>query len=234
MAYTKKTATENNEEGLPLEDTQEEPTVAKQTSSKANQKDDKDKEIEQLKAQIALLMDMMTKQNASTNTEAMKNSLLDEVIVVHLVERAPGLTTHIELTTTTLDMAKFGEQRTLDRRQAEELAGKYRSFFEKGIIALGAGNEEFADRCGLKTVASYRYLSNDFLEKLATMDVKELEKFYGLVDAGHKAFIVEYFQRKSIEGDPRFKDSVKLEALNRLSGNAVSGVMLDMQKATEE
>ena len=131
-------------------------------------------------------------------------------------------------------MAKFGEQRTLDRRQAEELAGKYRSFFEKGIIAFGAGNEEFAERCGLKTTTDYRYCTPDFLQKLANASVAELEKIYGLVDAGHKAFIVEYFQRKSIEGDPRFKDSVKLEALNRLSGNALSGVILDFQKTTEE
>ena len=228
MAYVKKTDVENEEEmnNATVE-------AVEKPARKASKPDDKDTQIAELKAQVEMLMAMMAHGGYGATLEA-KNSLLDEVTLVHLVERAPGLTTHIELSTTTLDMAKFGEQRTLDRRQAEELAGKYRAFFEKGIIAFGAGNEEFAERCGLRSMADYRYLSPDFLEKLAAADVKELEKIYGLVDAGHKAFILEYFQRKTIEGDPRFKNSVKLEALNRLSGNAVSGVMLDLQRTNEE
>ena len=231
MAYTKKTTTENveTEENTTLDIA---PKTTAEPKKAAPAKEDKDKKIEELEAQIAMLMNMMMNRNNSEDKA--KNSLLDEIVLVHLVERAAGLTTHIELTTTTLDMAKFGEQRTLDRRQAEELAGKYRSFFEKGIIAFGAGNEEFAERCGLKTIKDYRYVTPDFLQKLANASVSELENIYNLVDAGHKAFIVEYFQRKSIEGDPRFKDSVKLEALNRLSGNALPGVILDFQKTTEE
>ena len=238
MAYVKKTETENEEavtaqSSAPATESGDEGRSAAKATKTAG-KDNKDKEIEELKAQLAVLMAMVANQNNASAEQKATNSLLDEIYVVHLVERAPGLTTHIELTTTTLDMTQFGEQRTLDRRQAEERAGKYRSFFAKGIIAFGAGNEEFAERCGLKTTSDYRYCTPDFLEKLGTVSVGELEKIYGLVDNGHKAFIVEYFQRKAIEGDPRFKDSVKLEALNRLSGNALSGVMLDFQKTNEE
>ena len=211
--------------------TENEEVIAKPGRKAAAKTDTKDAEIAELKAQIAMLMSMMVNNRNGSAEE--KNSLLDEVTVVHLVERAPGLTTHIELTTTTLDMAKFGEQRTLDRRQAEELAGKYRSFFEKGIISFGAGNEEFAERCGLKTVKSYTYMTPDFVDKLGTLEVKDLEKLYKTVDAGHKAFILEYFQRKAIEGDPAFKNSVKIEALNRLSNNAMSGVALDLQTENE-
>ena len=211
--------------------TENEEVISKPGRKAAPKTDTKDAEIAELKAQIAMLMSMMANNRNGSPEE--KNSLLDEVTVVHLVERAPGLTTHIELKTTTLDMAKFGEQRTLDRRQAEELAGKYRSFFEKGIISFGAGNEEFAERCGLKTVKSYKYMTPDFVDKLGTLEVKDLEKLYKTVDAGHKAFILEYFQRKAIEGDPAFKNSVKIEALNRLSNNAMSGVALDLQTENE-
>lgn len=163
-----------------------------------------------------------------------KNSLNEEVVLVHLKENAPGLTTHIELSNLTIDMSAFGEERTLDRRQAEELAGKYRKFFDRGVIAFGSGSEHLASKFGLKSVNDYSYVNKDFVKKLGTLSLVELENLYNKLSDGHKQFVIEYFKRKILEKDPNFNDIHKIEMLNRVSNGAMSGTTLDMKREAEE
>lgn len=163
-----------------------------------------------------------------------KNSLNEEVVLVHLKENAPGLTTHIELSNLTIDMSAFGEERTLDRRQAEELAGKYRKFFDRGVIAFGSGSEHLASKFGLKSVNDYSYVNKDFVKKLGTLSLVELENLYNKLSDGHKKFVIEYFKRKILEKDPNFNDIHKIEMLNRVSDGAMSGTTLDMKREAEE
>ena len=160
-------------------------------------------------------------------------SLNDEVTLVHLIENAPGLTTHIELSNITMDLSAFGEERTLDRRQAEEISGKYRKWFEKGIIAFGANGDELASKFGLKSVNDYSYINKNFVKQLGSLSLLELENLYKKVGDGHKKFIISYFKRKIVEGDPAFKDVHKIEMLNRVSGGAMSGTTLDLQREAE-
>ena len=163
-----------------------------------------------------------------------KNSLNEEVVLVHLKENAPGLTTHIELSNLTIDMSAFGEERTLDRRQAEELAGKYRKFFDRGVIAFGSGSEHLASKFGLKSVNDYSYVNKDFVKKLGTLSLVELENLYNKLSDGHKKFVIEYFKRKILEKDPNFNDIHKIEMLNRVSDGAMSRTTLDMKREAEE
>lgn len=187
-------------------------------------------QVNQLSEMVKMLTGLLA--NANTNKQE-KNSLLDEVKIVHLVERDSGLSTHIELSNRKIDMHKFGEERTLDRREAEELCGRHRKFFELGIIAFGAGSEEFAKKFGLKSVTQYEYIESGFVERLGRLSPIELEDLYGKLCQGHKAFIIEYFKRKISENDPAFKNAQKIEVLNRLSDGAMSGVLLDMRVERE-
>ena len=163
-----------------------------------------------------------------------KNSLNEEVVLVHLKENAPGLTTHIELSNLTIDMSAFGEERTLDRRQAEELAGKYRKFFDRGVIAFGSGSEHLASKFGLKSISDYSYVNKDFVKKLGALSLVELENLYNKLSDGHKQFVIEYFKRKILEKDPNFNNIHKIEMLNRVSDGAMSGTTLDMKREAEE
>jgi len=193
--------------------------------------------IEALKAQNDLLAKMI--MNGGNNAQAaiqMPNSLTQEATLVHLVECAPGLSTHIELSNTTIDMSAFGEERILDRRQCEEIAGKYRKFFDKGIIAFGKDGEELASRFGLKSLADYTYIKNnkDFVKQLGNLSTIELENLWNKLADGHRKFIVEYFKRQILAKNPLFKDIHKVELLNRLSGGAMSGTTLDFKREAEE
>lgn len=226
MAYTKKDG---------------EVSATKATTTKVAETK-RDAELEALKAQFAELKatnDLLVKllQNGGMNTAQTAQvpaSLAQEVTLVHLVERDPGLTTHIELSNLTIDMAAFGEERILDRRQCEEIAGKYRKFFEKGIIAFGKDGEELASRFGLQSLNDYTYINKDFVRQLGGLSLIELENLWNKLAEGHKKFIIEYFKRRIVANDPAFKDIHKVELLNRLSGGAMSGTTLDFKREAEE
>ena len=190
-----------------------------------------EKQNAELQSQLSSLMKMVADSKDKQAAPVMEQSSLnEEVRIVHLIQRASGLSTYIHLSTIDISMSAFGEERTLDRRQAEELVGKYRYLFDEGIIAFGAGNEELANRLSVKSMNAYGYIGPDFLNSVAEMSALQLEDLYKKVCDGHKTFLVEYFKRKNIEKDPRFMDPSKIDVLNRLSGRAMFDVLLDRER----
>lgn len=193
---------------------------------------DQSAEIAALKAQIEMLTKMMAAGiGAQAPAPAQSSSLLEEVKVVHLRDCIPGTTTHIHLSNRDLDFSSFGATLTLDRRQAEELAGgTAKKFFDRGVIAFGEGSEEIAKTLGVKSMRDYEFMGSDFVKRLGTMSVYELEDIYNKLCDGLRGFIIEYFKRKILEKDPAFNDIHKIEVLNRLSDGAMSDVILDRQR----
>ena len=168
---------------------------------------------------------MLTKlisDNAASTNAPPSNPLYDRVKIVHLIERAPDLYTDIKLDTTSIRFSSFGEERSITYQQAEELAGKCRKLFNRGEIAFGAENSDIAERFGLKSVKDYAFMGSDFVKRLGTMNVYELEDIYNKLCDGHKKFVIEYFKRKIIDGDPAFNEIHKIELLQRLSNGAMS------------
>ena len=223
MAYTKK--------NVEMEEAAEK-TDAVNVDKEAAAPIDQSAEIAALKAQIEMLTKMMAAGiGTSPATAAPKSSLLEEVKVVHLRECIPGTTTHIRLSNRDLDFASFGATLTLDRRQAEELAGgTTKKFFDRGVIAFGEGSEELAKTLGVKSMQDYEFMGSDFVKRLGTMNVYRLEDIYNKLCYGLRGFIIEYFKRKILEKDPAFNDVHKIEVLNRLSDGAMSDVILDRQR----
>lgn len=223
MAYTKK-----NVETVEAVEKADVAGVNKETATPTDQS----AEIAALKAQIEMLTKMMAAGiGAQAPAPAQSSSLLEEVKVVHLRDCIPGTTTHIHLSNRDLDFSSFGATLTLDRRQAEELAGgTAKKFFDRGVIAFGEGSEEIAKTLGVKSMRDYEFMGSDFVKRLGTMNVYELEDIYNKLCDGLRGFIIEYFKRKILEKDPAFNDIHKIEVLNRLSDGAMSDVILDRQR----
>lgn len=228
MANTKKTENENN---VKQDEVVENITEVVDNNVSEVEKLKKDNE-ELLKKFVELQQMFAQMQFAQSNVAPQpveKNSLMEEIKLIHLAQRAPGLATHIELSNMTIDMNAFLEERTLDRRQAEEIAGKYRTWFDKGIITFGDGCEDIAKRFALKSLKDYN-IQKDLMERIGRMSVKDLEETYNRLPKAMKASIIETFKRKIMQGDPAFKDSQKIEMLNRISRGAMSGTTLDMNR----
>lgn len=222
----------NTKKNIDAADEIEETTPVTTNSTNAAPSADQSAEIAALKAQIEMLTKLMTAGVGGQTTSATPtNSLSEEVRVVHLRECIPGTTTHIHLSNRDLDFSSFGATLTLDRRQAEELAGgSAKKFFDHGVIAFGEGNEDLANMLGVKSVKDYEFMGSDFVKRLGSMNVYELEDIYSKLCDGLRGFIIEYFKRKIVEGNPAFNDIHKIEVLNRLSDGAMSDVILDRQR----
>lgn len=228
MAYVKKTAVAEDS------NTEEKVEVATQPAAVA---DDKDAKIAALEASLAQMQEFMKAMmanmgNKPVETNSVKDTLFRYVTVVHLVERAPGLTTHIELSNgVILDFRTFGEEHTFTVQQAEELASKYRSWFDLGIFAFGADADDLAKRLNLKSVTQYSFAGSDFLNRLPDLDLYQLKELWDKMGQGHREFLIEYFKRKILAKVPAYDDIDKIELLNRLSNGGMESVILDRKNA---
>lgn len=225
MAYVKKTANAENTEVKEEEKAQSSEVVT----------DNKDAKIAALEASLAQMQEFMKAMMANmgntqqaSSVDAARDALFRYVTVVHLVERAPGLSTHIELSNgVILDFRSFGEQHTFTVQQAEELASRYRSWFEMGIFAFGADADDVAKRLNLKTVNQYSFAGSDFLNVLPSLDLRGLKDLWEKMGSGHREFLIEFFKRKILSKDPAYNDIDKIELLNRLSDGGMESVLLD-------
>lgn len=204
------------------ETTEEVVKETKPVETKSTKSDNVDEKLEKLTDLMAQFMQaMVTSQGNHGAKSVSENAEPDTVRIVHLVERAPGLTTYMKLSSTEVIFRKFGEERTLSFQAFQELVGKYRKWFDMGIISIAAGYEDLAERYGLNTAKNYP-MDSEFVKKLGDVSMYELENIFPKLPEAGKDFILSYWNRKVIEGDPNFKDARKIETLNRLSGECMT------------
>lgn len=228
MAYVKKSI-ENAETVTGSVEETAEKAVKNETAPAAAT--DQSAEIAALKAQIEMLTKMMAAGMGAAQTVVQAPEIgEDKVKIVHLYEYPEGLSTHLTYSNGYIDFYHFGQVRSLPYAVAEELVGRYRKLFDEGLLAIGEGSEKYADQFDVKTTKDYAFMGSDFVKRLGTMDVYELEKIYNKLCDSLRGFILEYFKRKIIEKDPAFNDIHKIEVLNRLSNGAMADILLDRQR----
>lgn len=207
--------------------TEEEITREKVAKTEKTEKDTKIEELEkankELKYQIDQILEML--KNSQTTPVTTKTGHPADVTIVHLVQRAPGLSTYIKLSNLDIVLTTFGEEFGLTPQQFDELAGKYRKFFETGILAVGDNCEYYAQRKKLKCANAY-HLNFNLFSELANVSVYDLESIYNQVEKPLKKSIAEYFKQRIIANDPAFKDIRKIEVLNRLTNG---GFAMELQ-----
>lgn len=190
------------------------------------------KQLEEMQAAFAKQKDqiqmLLAAMSSATTQGPHTDSLNDTIKIVHLVQRAPGLFTFIKLSSIEIAMENFGEERLVTIQQFEEMVSKYRSWFNSGMISVAAGYEKVAERYGLKTTKSYP-IDGDFVKELGNLPMDKIEEVYPKLPESGKDFVLGLWNRKVIEGDPKFRDIRKIETLNRLSDGALDQVILELK-----
>lgn len=177
-------------------------------------------EIQTLKTQNPQTVQTVS---ASSPTDELINLLANrkadrEVTVMHNMEMNGGLTTHIVLSSVTIDFRHVGEQRILTWQQFEECVSKYHSFFDKGILMLGPEDGELAERYGVPCVKEKVHaLTSRDIAKLPKMTPRELEDFVESLSDNDKEVVFSYWLGKCYERKEGFYDRYKMDVLNRLS-----------------
>ncbi len=162
----------------------------------------------------AQLKEMKNSQNSSMyQTDYSRASANDDVTVVYCSDslgcaKAGGVE---------LNFTRYGEEFIISRTQFDQLVGKYRSWFDKGILAVSYKNVDVAAAKGLKTDKELG-LSPDTLFSIGDMSSAQLENLWNsMKNKSQKESIVLYFKRKFIEGDPKFVNREKVDLMNRLT-----------------
>ncbi len=123
---------------------------------------------------------------------------------------------YIKTISTELYMNSYGEEFTLSKSQFDEVAGKYRRWFEKGILAVSHKNMDVAVSKGLPTDAD-NVLTREKLEAIGTMSVSDIENLWNSSTLNQKHCITAHVKRKFIEGDARYANREKIDLFNRLA-----------------
>lgn len=183
------------------------PAPKKSSTSAANKDKQHVKELENEIESLKLLLAQALNQNkASARTE--------DVTIVYMSESLGVVKAgNVELRCT-----KFGETFTVSRMDFDMIVGKYRDWFDQGILAVAPENIEVAAAKGVRTSDEYN-ISPDKLHRLGRMSVNEIEVFWNtLTKEEHKLSVTQYFKRKLIEGtEPGYRDRAKIDLLNRLT-----------------
>jgi hypothetical protein len=124
-----------------------------------------------------------------------------------------------------LNFTRWGEEFTMSRSQFDEVVGKYRSWFDQGILAVSGDTEEgikIAAAKGIKTHKEY-YLDSKKLESIGKMTVPQIEDLWNNTTLPkHRESIVTFVKRKFIEKDPAYHNREKIDLFNRLTNGAFS------------
>lgn len=206
-----------------------ETTFSNETELYKQLKDQFEKKIEEQNQNFSKQLADILQLLAKSQQYAINNKDEDKVKIVHLVQRVAKLTTYIKLSNLEIILRDLGEERTVTRQQFEELVGKYRDWFKKGIIGIAAGYENVAETYGLAVTKNYP-LTSEFMQNLGTYSMDKIEAVFSRLPESGKEFIIGYWSRKALSGDPQFRDIRKLEVLNRLSDGACTNLILELNK----
>lgn len=155
----------------------------------------------------------------------------DVIKIVHLQEPAQGLTTHIVLSDTTRDLRRLGDIININRSQAEELVGKYLSFFENGVLAIDISCMEFAEEYSLPIYdkQTKELYNAKKLESAGTMSNKELQEFFESLSFTAQNQFLSFWLTKCYVKDLKFYNREKLSFLNKISDSDVfSAIIFEM------
>ena len=167
-----------------------------------------------LREQIELLKSANALQPQAQPAAPMYVASPSTDVVVVYTSHCPG---HMQGTQFSLDANVYGEEFTLSRQQFDELVGKYRHWFEMGILAVSYRNVDVAASKGLSTDKDIGVTVEE-LRRLGSMNTEEIEKLWAKAKSDQvRMSIVTYYKDRYLENAPGFRDRTRIDCLNRLT-----------------
>jgi len=187
---------------------------------------------EQMAEQMKMMASLMSQQsNNQPSQNTAHNEVNRMVKVVHLSNPSAPLTTPIELSNRKFDFRFFGEEKFLRFDEFQELASKYKRWFELNILALGSEESDLVERFDL-ICADDVALTSYHIKNLGNLTFEELEDLYKKVSDNHRLLITRmwaygYYDLK----EDGYKDRRKVDMLNDFSGGAMENILAEIDEA---
>ena len=188
-----------------------------------------EQENKALKETLSQYQNIITQmQSTIVNLQGMmKNSgpsMSSEVTLVYLSESL-GV---VSIDGLTLNCSRYGEQFQVSRIQFDQIVGKYRKWFDDGILAVGDNCVDVAAAKDIKTESEY-VLNAKILNSIGKMTASELSKLWDKLTTPEETnSVVLHVKHKLIEGDPVYKDREKIDLLNRLTNGGFTREQIEL------
>ena len=162
------------------------------------------------------------KANKPVNTEnyyaAPRQKMSDHVTLVYCSDSLG----YAKISNMEFNFTRFGEQFMVPRYQFDELVGKYRSWFDRGVLAVSSEDVDVAVSKGIPTVDDFA-IDYKKLSSIGNMSVSEIEKMWNECEKiEHKRSMVTFVKRKFVEKDPKYRNREKIDLFNRLTDGGFS------------
>jgi hypothetical protein len=153
--------------------------------------------------------------------------------VYHMQEMVGGMATIINLSNTKRRLMRMGELITLKINDFEELVGRYRSFFERGILAVDAGDLDYAQLYDLPiydTKMKKQYNAK-VLKDVVNYNYEKLQEFYKNLSENNKRAFLSYWLGKVYDKEDGYYNEEKMRWLNNLSGTETfSSILFEIEQ----
>lgn len=189
---------------------------SKGTVSKTAELEAKIASLEALLAKAESAISTLTSQ-ATSNPQPVYNVPTNTDVTLVYASVSPGYI-FVEGAGLSLHCTRYGESFVLSRSQLDAVIGKYRHWFDQGILAVADKDYKVAAEKGVRTFGELS-LSAQQLDKLGSMSSEDIEKLWNSVDHAQKQGIVGYYKRKFIENAPGYRNRERVDTLNRLTGD---------------
>jgi len=196
-------------------------TTAVKTATTKTTTSTKEKQLEE---QVAQLMEQVKILTSALNATAQSSNVVTTPTAVNsnsdvsLVYMSDSLGVIRYGNGIELNCTRFGEEFVITRSAFDEIVGRYRKWFDAGMLAVSYKNVDVAAAKGVRTDKEYA-LSAEKLHDLGKISVQDIEKLWEENPTeAHRLSIVTYFKRKFIEGkESGFRDRSRVDCLNRLT-----------------
>lgn len=182
---------------------------------------------------VLVSQDVSEDDTESCGETTVKPEILpNKVRVYHLTEMLGGTTTYIELSGTKRALTRMGELMTLEINDFEELVGKYRSFFDAGILAVGADSASYAALYDLPIYdnEARALLNSKKLKEVATYTHDQLKTFYNSLSEKTQEQFLSYWLGKVYEKTKGYYDVEKMRLLDTISGtSAFAPIIMEIE-----
>ena len=166
-------------------------------------------------------------EEVKTPTFAAEDFNADRMVeIVHLAERAPGITTTLLLADgRQLVFRKYGDSVRVRYFEFQQLISTYYDlFYTQRIFTLGKRDQDIALAERLPTFDE-KCLTKEEIRSLLALTPKQLEEVYNRVCDTHKELSLSTWQRGYFtNADPEYSNLDKVNALNKVSGNKLRPV----------
>lgn len=170
-------------------------------------------ENQELRKSISEMMNMFKSVIDNRQPVNVTSKMDTPCSIIHLCECNPELPTSISVNGNTYYFTTFGERKTFRYQDLQNIISKYRSWFLRGVFALGEDCEQF--RSEIPSDIVNINIPSNAMNNMVKMNIEDFEKFIKSFNKEQIVHIALTWTKRLNKGLSGYKDLEKLKILNK-------------------